>query len=85
MEKVINLTKLKIGQAGYITNVGGSSKMKTRLLELGFTKGTLVRVINVSSLKESFLIEVRGYMLALRKNAVSLIDVILNSERGKYE
>lgn len=85
MDKVINLTKLKIGQAGYITNVGGSLKMKTRLLELGFTKGTLVRVINVSSLKESFLIEVRGYLLALRKNAVSLIDVVLNGEREKHE
>lgn len=85
MDKVINLTKLKIGQAGYIANVGGSLKMKTRLLELGFTKGTLVRVINVSSLKESFLIEVRGYLLALRKNAVSLIDVVLNGEREKHE
>lgn len=81
----MNLTKLKIGQAGYIVNITGSSKMKTRLLELGFTKGTLVRIINVSSLKESFLIEVRGYMLALRKNAVSLIEVVLNSEREKYE
>lgn len=83
MDKVCNLTKLKVGQAGYISKIAGSSKIKTRLLELGFTKGTLIRILNVSSLHESYLLEIRGYMLALRKNAVSLIEVVLNSERGE--
>ena len=81
MDKFINLTNLKVGQAGYISKINGSLKIKTRLLELGFTKGTLVRVLNVSSLKESFLLEVRGYVIALRKNAVNLINVVLSTEK----
>lgn len=64
---VINLSNLKVGETGYITSVNGNLKLKTRLLELGFTKGTLVRVLNISSLKNSYLVEIRGYILALRR------------------
>lgn len=80
--KIVNLTQLSPKQAGYITNIKGNLKIKTRLLELGFTKGTLVKVLNVSSLKNSYLLELRGYILALRKSAVKLIEVILNKEES---
>ncbi len=75
------LSNLKTGEAGYITKVNGNLKIKNRLLELGFTKGTLVRVLNISSLKQSFLIEIRGYILALRKSAVKLIEIIPSKEK----
>ncbi len=74
-ESVINLCKLNVGDTGYIVNITGNLKIRTRLLELGFTKGTLVRILNISSLKKSFLLEIRGYILALRNSAVKLIDV----------
>lgn len=77
---VINLTNLKTNECGYITSVSGNLKLKNRLLELGFTKGTLVRILNISSLKKSYLIEIRGYILALRKSVVSLIEVTPNKE-----
>lgn len=70
-----NLSDLNKNQAGYITKINGNLKIRTRLLELGFTKGTLVRILNISSLKKSFLLEIRGYILALRNTAVSLIEV----------
>ena len=79
-KRTINLSKLTNGESGYITSVGGNLKLRTRLLELGFTKGTLVRVLNVSSLKNSYLLEIRGYILALRNNAVKLIEVIPSKE-----
>lgn len=75
-----NLTNLSSGEAGYIVNINGNLKIKTRLLELGFTKGTLVRILNVSSLKKSYLLEIRGYILALRHNAVKLVEVIPTKE-----
>lgn len=77
---VKNLCNLTSGEAGYIASVNGNLKIKTRLLELGFTKGTLVRILNVSSLKKSYLLEIRGYILALRNTAVKLIDVIPSKE-----
>lgn len=81
-EKNIFLSSLKTGEAGYITKIGGNIKIKNRLCELGFTKGTLVRVLNISSLKQSFLVEIRGYILALRKSAVSLIEIIPSKEKS---
>lgn len=79
-KRTIILSDLSCGESGYITNITGNLKIKTRLLELGFTKGTLVRVLNVSSLKKSFLLEVRGFILALRNSSVKLIEVIPSKE-----
>lgn len=81
-KRTINLSNLTTGESGYITSIDGNLKIKTRLLELGFTKGTLVRVLNVSSLKNSYLLEVRGYILALRNNAVKLIEIIPSKEKS---
>ena len=78
---VKNLTSLTVGESGYITKVGGNLKLKTRLLELGFTKGTLVKILNISSLKKSFLIEIRGYILALRENVIKLVEVTPSKEK----
>ncbi|MGN1208503.1 MAG: ferrous iron transport protein A [Christensenellales bacterium] len=82
-EKNVVLSNLKVKEAGYITKIGGNLKIKNRLCELGFTKGTLVRVLNISSLKQSYLLEIRGYILALRKSAVNLITVIPSKENLK--
>ena len=79
-KRSLNLSSLNSGEGGYITKIEGNLKIKTRLLELGFTKGTLVRVLNVSSLKNSYLLEIRGYILALRNNAVKLIEIIPSKE-----
>ena len=79
-EKKIILSQLKIGQSAYVVGITGNLKVKTSLMELGFSKGTLVRILNISSLKKSFLIEIRGFVLALRESAVNMIEVILSKE-----
>ena len=71
-----------MGETGYITSVNGNLKLKTRLLELGFTKGTLVRVLNISSLKNSYLVEIRGYILALRRGVIKLIEITPSKEKS---
>lgn len=80
-KRTINLSTLNNGESGYIAKIDGNLKLKTRLLELGFTKGTLVKVLNVSSLKKSFLLDIRGYIIALRINAVKLIEIIPSKEK----
>ena len=81
-KNVINLTSLKVKESGYITKINGNLKLKTRLLELGFTKGALVTILNISTLKKSYLIEIRGCVLALRYEVVSLIEVVSNKEKN---
>ena len=50
-------------------------EMRGRLMELGFTKGVVVKVHNISPLGKAYLVECRGTILALRYNAVNLIEV----------
>ena len=72
-----SLTELKQNQTGVIDYVFGNTHVKRRLLELGFTKGSKVRILNVSPLKNSYLLELHGYVIALRQNAVKNIQVVV--------
>lgn len=58
-----------------VLKISGNLQLKRRLLELGFVKGTSVKIINISPLKNSYLIEVRNYVIAMRKSAVEQICV----------
>lgn len=69
------LSQLNENQQGEIVCINGIMPLKRRLLELGFVKGTIVKVINISPLKNSYLLQIRGYLLALRKSAVNNIVI----------
>ena len=70
------LSTLKQSESGFIVNISGSVHLKRRLLDLGFTEGTLIRIINVSPLKNSYLIEIHGYIIAIRQNAAKCVHVV---------
>ena len=70
------LSTLNQLDSAFVVNIGGSTHLKRRLLDLGFTKGTLVRIINISPLKNSFLLEIHGYILSIRSNAARCIQVV---------
>lgn len=70
------LSTLNQAESGFIVNITGSIHLKRRLLDLGFTNGTLVRIINISPLKNSFLLEIHGYILAIRSNAARCVQVV---------
>ncbi len=72
----VNLTNFKEQESGFIVNVTGALHLKRRLLDLGFTQGTLVKVINISPLKNSYLLEIHGYIIALRRNAIKNIQMV---------
>lgn len=71
-----NLTTFKENETGFVVYITGPLHLKRRLLDLGFTQGTMVRVINISPLKNSFLLEIHGYIIALRQNAVQNIQMV---------
>lgn len=72
----ISLSTFSEQESGFIVNVTGSLHLKRRLLDLGFTHGSLVKVINISPLKNSFLLEIHGYIIALRYNAIKNIQMV---------
>lgn len=71
-----SLIEFNQNESGIIQTVTGSLHLKRRLLDLGFTKGSKIKVVNISPLKNSFLLEIHGYILALRQNAVKNILVV---------
>ena len=62
------LDSLETGRRGRIATVGGPAGIRRRLLEMGLTPGTMVRVVRFAPLGDPIDIEVRGYHLSLRKH-----------------
>lgn len=73
MEKM--LSDIKVGKQAKITNVHGDIHIRRRLYELGFVEGEIVKILSASPLKNSFLVSIRGYCLAMRKIILSNIMV----------
>ncbi|MBQ8792792.1 MAG: FeoA domain-containing protein [Clostridia bacterium] len=74
MEK---LTNVKVGQYRKILALDGRApiKIKRRLLELGFTAGQMIKVVRKSMFGDTYLIEVRGYYLSMRKSLTGYLIV----------
>lgn len=72
---VKKLSELSEGQKGVVTSVDGDLFIKRRLLELGLVNGTSIQVLSISPLKNTFLINLHDYTLALRKNSLNLVSV----------
>ena len=54
---------------------GEKDKVYRRFLELGFSIGQRVRVLEKSLQKKVFLIELRGYVLSVRSSLLKKIEV----------
>ena len=72
---MIKLSELKSGESGRIVKIFGDNKLCKRIMQLGFTVGQTVKVLSISSLKKSYLLSVRSYAIALRKDRIDLIGV----------
>ena len=76
------LSELKLGQEGRIETFSEKCpiKIKRRLLDLGFTTDTKVRLVRKSILNKVVLLELRGYVLSLQKKIANY--VILGGKNG---
>ena len=71
----IRLVEAKVGCCYTITACFAEISLRRRLAELGFAKRQKLEVISVSPLKNSFLVSVRGSVVAIRKSVARLIEV----------
>jgi ferrous iron transport protein A len=73
---MIRLGDLKVGEYGEIAGFNaGDSDYKMKLLSMGFTKGTKIKVLRVAPLGDPMEVEVRGFHLSLRKNEAEILDI----------
>lgn len=63
----MNLASLKKGQEAIILYVGGSKAFRHRLLDMGLTPKTKVKMRKTAPMGDPLEIFVRGYELTLRK------------------
>ena len=70
------LNDLTPGQSGTILSVGNQSgAVKRRLVDMGLTPGTQVKVTKVAPLGDPLEVSLRGYELSLRKDDAAQIQI----------
>ena len=70
-----NLTHLKEGQSGLVTEITTSGDMRRRFLDLGIIEGTCIKCIQKSPYGDPTAYNIRGALIALRKNDSETIHI----------
>ena len=76
----MKLSELKTGERGVIVKVNGHGGFRKRIIEMGFVKGSKVKVILNAPLRDPIEYEIIGYKISLRRDEASKIEVISESE-----
>lgn len=71
----MKLGEMKAGQEGVITAVGGQGALRRRLLDMGLTPHTRVRVNKFAPMGDPMELTLRGYELTLRIADANGIEV----------
>ena len=76
MEISMNTLKnVKVGQSAKIVKLHGEGAVKRRIMDMGITKGTVVKIRKVAPLGDPIEFTVRGYELTIRKSDAEMIEV----------
>ena len=71
----MTLDKVAVGGAVKIARLNGAGPVKRRIMDMGLTKGTEVKVCKIAPLGDPIELTVRGYELSIRKDEAAAIEV----------
>lgn len=74
----MTLAELKRGQTCRVVRVGGSGRVRRRILDMGVTAGAMIEVQGVAPLGDPIHVKVKGYHLSLRKEEATHVEVELD-------
>ena len=77
---ITTLDKLKQLQEGVIININLSKKLKTKLLIMGLTNGTVITLNKIAPLGDPLDVIVRHYHLSIRKQEAKGIIIRLENK-----
>ncbi len=69
------LKDVEVGGVAVVRRLNGEGGVKRRIMDMGITKGTEVRVRKVAPLGDPIELTVRGYELSIRKDEAAMIEV----------
>ncbi|MBU5424826.1 ferrous iron transport protein A [Tissierella pigra] len=72
---MVTLKDLKPGQEGTVISIGDKGPMRRRIMDMGVTPGTVIKVIKVAPLGDPIEVNIRGYELSLRKDEAENIEI----------
>ena len=72
---MLTLRDVKIGETVTVVKLYGEGAIKRRIMDMGITKGVVIKVVKVAPLGDPLEINVRGYEVSLRKADADLIEV----------
>ena len=75
----MTLDRLSAGESGVITAVGGEGVLRCRLLDMGLIPQTEVTVTKLAPMGDPMELQLRGYVLTLRKEDARSIEVEVRS------
>lgn len=67
------LSDMPINKPGVVAKILGNKALRKRLMDMGITKNTVVRIDRVAPLGDPIELVVRGYKLSLRKSDAQLV------------
>ena len=67
---------IHVGQNTKVVKIHGEGALKRRIMDMGITKGTEVKLVKVAPLGDPMELELRGYHLSLRKADADLVEVM---------
>lgn len=68
--------ELKFGEKVVIDDVDTAHPSSRRILEIGFTPGQEIELINISAFNDPMAFSVRGTLIAIRRNEAHCIKVV---------
>ena len=69
------LRDVKIGSSAKVVKLHSEGALKRRIMDMGITRGTEVRVRKVAPLGDPIELTVRGYELSIRLSDAEMIEV----------
>lgn len=73
----LTLTDIEPGREGHVLEISGDGSLTHRMMAMGLTPGTPIRVDRVAPLGDPIEVTVRGYKLLIRKTEARSILVRL--------
>lgn len=75
------LKDLKVGQSATVVKLHGQGAVRRRIMDMGITKGTIIKIRKLAPLGDPIELTVRGYQLSLRKADAQMVEI--DSEEKK--
>ena len=69
------LKEVRVGHTAKVVKLHGEGALKRRIMDMGITKGVVIKVRKVAPLGDPIELHVRGYELSIRKSDAEMIEI----------